>query len=88
MLIDEKVINLVVDTLQLDKKRCALNKESALIGAIPEFDSMAVISVVTALEAEFDFVVDDDELDASIFETVGSVINFVKSKLNKVDPSV
>jgi acyl carrier protein len=88
MSIDEKVISLVVDTLQLDKKRYSLKKESALIGAIPEFDSMAVISVVTALEAEFDFVVDDDELDASIFETVGSVINFVKSKLNKVDPSV
>jgi acyl carrier protein len=77
---EEKVINILMDSLQLKEKHYSLKRDSPLIGAIPEFDSMAVVSVVTALESEFDIVVEDDELDASIFETVGSVVDFVEGK--------
>jgi acyl carrier protein len=33
------------------------------------------------LEEHFGFVVDDDEIDASVFETVGSLVAFVEGKL-------
>lgn len=42
---------------------------------------MAVVSVLTAIEEEFGISVDDDEISASIFETVGSLVAFVESKL-------
>jgi acyl carrier protein len=42
---------------------------------------MAVVSIITALEERFDFSVDDDEIDASIFETVGTLVAFVEGKL-------
>ncbi|MBE0434368.1 MAG: acyl carrier protein [Methylomicrobium sp.] len=67
--------------LQLDANRHPLDMESPLLGAIPEFDSMAVVSIITALEDEFGFFVDDDEIDASVFETVGTLHDFVKAKL-------
>lgn len=42
---------------------------------------MAVVSIITALEDSFGFAVDDDEIDASVFETVGTLVVFVEGKL-------
>ncbi|MGZ4960700.1 MAG: acyl carrier protein [Methylomonas sp.] len=67
--------------LQIDESRQPLAANTPLLGAIPEFDSMAVVSIITALEDRFGFVVDDDEIDASVFETVGSLVAFVEQKL-------
>ena len=52
-----------------------------LLGAIPEFDSMAVVSVITVLEDEFDIFIEDDEISGEIFETIGSLTLFVDSKI-------
>lgn len=51
-----------------------------MLGGIPEFDSMAVVAVITSIEEEFGITIDDDELSASVFETVGSLSRFVESK--------
>ncbi len=59
----------------------SLTSDTGLLGAIPEFDSMAVVSIITALEDSFGFAVDDDEIDASVFETVGTLVAFVEGKL-------
>lgn len=59
----------------------SLASDTPLLGAIPEFDSMAVVSIITALEDQFGFAVDDDEIDASVFETVGTLVAFVEGKL-------
>ncbi|CAI8966923.1 protein of unknown function [Methylocaldum szegediense] len=42
---------------------------------------MAVVSVLTALEESYGFVVDDDEVEASVFESVASLAEFVEQKL-------
>lgn len=52
-----------------------------LLGALPEFDSMAVVSVLTALEEQYGFFIDDDEIAAEDFETVGTLVDFVEKKL-------
>jgi acyl carrier protein len=39
------------------------------------------MTVITSIEDQFDITVDDDELDADVFETVGSLVRFVESKL-------
>jgi len=58
-----------------------MDTDSPLLGAIPELDSMAVILIVTAMEEEFDFIIDDDEISADTFATLGSLIEFVQNKV-------
>jgi acyl carrier protein len=77
----QQVKSIICKVLQINDSEGVLDFETPLIGAIPEFDSMAVVSIITALEERFGFVVDDDEIDASVFETVGSLVAFVEGKL-------
>ena len=69
------------DVLQLGDKADSLALDTALLGGIPEFDSMAVVNVITAIEEHFDIVVEDDDIDAETFETIGSLVEFVEQKL-------
>jgi acyl carrier protein len=77
----EEVKNIVGDVLSLPADtRNALTADSALLGSIPELDSMAVVSLITALEEHFGISVSDDEISASTFETLGSLAAFVQQK--------
>jgi acyl carrier protein len=80
MLLDD-VKAVVGNALQLGDRLRNMNESSALLGAVPELDSMAVVSVITALEERFDITVADDEIGAAAFETLGSLTRFVESKL-------
>ena len=62
----DEVKRVVADVLQLDGRIAEFSAESVLLGSIPEFDSMAVVSVLTALEEHFGFLIDDDEIDAEV----------------------
>lgn len=42
---------------------------------------MAVVAIITAIEEDFGVVVDDDEVSAETFETVGSLARFIESKV-------
>lgn len=77
----EEVRAVVGDVLQLGDRARRLDRDSELIGSIPEFDSMAVVAVVTALEDQFDIEVDDDDISAETFETLGTLVDFVNSKI-------
>lgn len=77
----DDVKNILSDVLALGDRKNSLNQDSVLLGSIPELDSMAVISVLTALEEHFGITVDDDEISAATFETLGSLIRFVEHKL-------
>jgi acyl carrier protein len=68
-------------TLGLQGRAASFADGAALLGAVPELDSMAVVSLITALEEHFGFTVDDDELTGATFATVGSLTKFVESKL-------
>lgn len=54
------------------------DESTELLGALPEFDSMAVVGVITALEESFGIDVADDDIDATIFETVGSLLEYIE----------
>lgn len=69
------------NTLQLGERAEQLTASSPLLGAVPEFDSMAVVTVLTMLEEEFGVEIDDDEVSADIFETVGTLTEFVSRKV-------
>jgi acyl carrier protein len=76
----ESIRRILRDTLQLGDRAKDLTESSALLGAIPELDSMAVISLITMIEDEFGITVADDEVTAETFETVGSLVRFVAEK--------
>jgi acyl carrier protein len=77
----EEVRNVLSDVLVLNERKNGLNQDSPLLGSIPELDSMAVVNVLTALEEYFGFTIDDDEISAMAFETLGSLTRFVEDKL-------
>jgi len=78
-----QVKQIVIHTLNLAGRASELNLSSPLLGAIPELDSMAVVGIITALEEQFGFSVQDDEISADSFETLGSLVAFVERKLNE-----
>lgn len=77
----EKVKKVLRDSLQLGKRVDAFTESTRLLGDLPELDSMAVVTVITALEEHFGFTVNDDEISADAFATVGSLSAFVDQKL-------
>ena len=76
----EEVKELLGDVLQMGDRVAGFNAETALLGSLPELDSQAALSVILALEEHFGFVVDDDEFSGEIFETLGSLTQFVEGK--------
>ena len=44
---------------------------------------MAVLTVILGLEEEFGIIVEDDDISAETFETVGNLLAFVRSKLSR-----
>jgi acyl carrier protein len=79
MYLDE-VKNLLTDVLSLGPAGQSLTADTPLLGALPELDSMAVVGVIAALEDRFGIAIDDDDISASTFETVGSLADFVAQK--------
>jgi acyl carrier protein len=79
--VTEEVIRLLDEVLSLGGRSSAFTRDTPLLGAIPELDSMAVVSLITGLENHFGLVVDDDDIDGSTFATVGSLADFVGDKL-------
>jgi acyl carrier protein len=77
----DEVRDILSDVLSLGERKSSLNVDSGLLGSIPELDSMAVVNVITALEENFGITVDDDEISARTFETLGSLTSFIEQKL-------
>jgi acyl carrier protein len=80
-MVEQQVRTILRDTLQLGDRAGRLNAGSNLLGALPELDSMAVVTVITALEDQFGFVVEDDDISGETFATFGSLVQFVESKV-------
>jgi acyl carrier protein len=75
------VKNLLIDTLNLGAAGQSLTAESPLLGSLPELDSMAVVTLIGALEEHFGITIDDDDISGATFETLGSLSAFVDGKL-------
>ncbi|PKO90629.1 MAG: acyl carrier protein [Betaproteobacteria bacterium HGW-Betaproteobacteria-10] len=77
----KEVLSLLDEILSLNGRSAEFTLNTPLLGAIPELDSMAVVSLITGFEDRFGFTVDDDEIEGSTFATVGSLVEFVDGKL-------
>lgn len=77
----EEVKQLLGDVLQLGDRVNAFDRSTPLLGNVAELDSMAIVAVITAIEDRFGVVVEDDDISAETFETVGSLTDFATEKL-------
>lgn len=82
-MVEQQVRTILRETLQLGDRAARLHAGSNLLGSLPELDSMAVVTVITALEDQFGFVVEDDEISAETFATFGSLVQFVTGKVKQ-----
>lgn len=78
----KEVIDILESVLNLKGRSAGFTVATPLLGHVPELDSMAVVALITGIEERFGFVVEDDEIDGSTFATVGSLADFVQSKLS------
>ncbi len=57
------------------------DESTEMLGAIPEFDSMAIVTVLTMIEENYGIMIEDDEVSAEVFETLGSLMSFISEKI-------
>jgi len=79
--VKNEVLALLDDVLSLKGRSQSFTLDTALLGAIPELDSMAVVALITSMEERFGFYVEDDEIDGAAFASVGTLVDFVQGKL-------
>ncbi|MGH8179156.1 MAG: acyl carrier protein [Steroidobacter sp.] len=76
----DRLKRIIRDALHLGERADVLTAASPLLGAIAEFDSMAVVTVLTMVEDEFGLSIDDDEVSGEVFETLGALATFIDGK--------
>jgi len=77
----DDIKQIIGSVLQLGGQIERFDESTPLLGSVPEFDSMAVVAVITAIEDNFGIIVEDDEVSADVFETLGTLTEFVSEKL-------
>jgi acyl carrier protein len=80
--VNKTVLDILDEVLSLGGRAKSFNLDTPLLGAIPELDSMAVVTLITTFEEQFGLAIDDDEIDGATFASVGSLTEFVSSKLS------
>lgn len=80
-IVEHTVRAVLHDVLGISKDRLALFDEATpLFGALPELDSMAVAGLLTELEDRLGIIIEDDDVDGEIFDTLGSLVRFATDK--------
>ncbi len=78
MNLTSQVLQVLDQSLGLQGRASGFDRETALLGALPELDSMAVLALITGLEEHFGIAFSDDDLDGAVFATVGSLCDLVE----------
>jgi acyl carrier protein len=79
--ITHEVLCVLDEVLSLQGRSAVFTRDTPLLGAIPELDSMAVVTLITTLEDQLGLTVEDDDMDGQTFASVGALIDFVSGKL-------
>ena len=73
------VKGVVVTTLAIEHRADALDADTPLT-SIPELDSLAILELVVELERQFGIAVDDEDVTAEVFDTIGTLAAYVAAK--------
>ena len=78
MNVTTEVLRVLDEALNLQGRALDFRRDTPLLGALPELDSMAVLALITGLENHLGVSFRDDELHSSAFATVGSLCVLVE----------
>lgn len=74
----KETVYIIKSVLNID---IPFSRNIQLLGALPEFDSQAVVTILTAVEEQLGILIGDDEITAEVFETVGTLVDFLEQKI-------
>lgn len=74
------VVEVLTRTLGIEDRASGLTRATGLFGELPELDSLGVVELAAALEDRFGIEIDDEDFTGDVFETVGSLTDFVASR--------
>lgn len=69
---------ILVTNLQLGDM--PLDADTLIIGDMPQFNSLSIANLIAAIEEELGCAIEDDEISAELFESVGTLASFIESK--------
>lgn len=81
------VIGVLVRTLGIEDRAGGMTRETPLFGELAELDSLGVVELAAALEDRFDIVIDDGDFTGEVFESIGSLADFVDERRHDVAPA-
>jgi len=80
--LEETVMDLILSTL--DKKPAGLKPKDLLFSGQAAFDSFSLMEFVLGLEEAFGINIPDEDLDPDIFQSVKTIVAYVRRRLEKV----
>jgi len=72
--------DLLQQALHIESDITLFNSATPLLGNLAELDSIGVVNVITLIEEQLNCIIEDDEINAEVFETFGSLVSFIQSK--------
>lgn len=75
------ILAILHSALGLPQGAIAADPATPLMGALPELDSMSVVSILLSFEEQYGITIDDDEVGVEAFATVGSLTDFLAARL-------
>jgi len=82
--VERHVVAVLDEVLSLNGRSASFERDTPLLGSLPELDSMAVVAVITTIEERIGITMNDDEIDGNTFATLGSLTDYVDAKLRNV----
>ena len=73
------VKDVVIKVLAIEDRADAIDADTSLT-AIPELDSLAILELVVELERHFGITVEDEDVTAEVFDTIGTLAAYVAAK--------
>ena len=76
-----EVLRVLDEVLSLGGRGLRFRADTPLLGSLPDLDSMAVVSLITALQDRLGIFFHDDDIDGESFRTVGDLTRKVGERL-------
>ena len=83
MALEKEVVEVLEAALSLRGRSASFGRSTALLGALPELDSMGVLNVITMLEERFAITIHDDAIDSAAFVTVGTLADWLTAQVGQ-----
>ena len=76
-----RIVRILSRIIGEEISQSVVTEDTPVMGNFENFDSLSIVGILTAIEKEFDFEVYDDEIDAEIFRSIGSLCAYVNSRI-------